>query len=239
MKHDRSESGNILLIILVAIALLAGLTMTLMRSDVTDADSVAPEQAKVIASQVMAQARGVEQAVQTLIQKGCSEQTISFENDIVAGYANAGAPADNSCHVFERAGAGLPWPTPPALANDGSAWRMLGGNAVGGVSLTDDGSCASGCIDLIAVLPNVTLSVCKQLNGLAGTTAATASPPVDAGDFDGTTKIAGFSSTAAGTAVLDGGSVLSGKRTGCFAATNVDGASAAGTYWFYHVLSVR
>ena len=171
-----SESGNILVIILVAIALLAGLTMTLMRSDVTDADSVAPEQAKVIASQVMAQARGVEQAVQTLIQKGCSEQTISFENDIVAGYANAGAPADNSCHVFERAGAGLPWPTPPAQANDGSAWRMLGGNAVGGVSLTDDGSCASGCIDLIAVLPNVTLSVCKQLNGLAGTTAATASP---------------------------------------------------------------
>ena len=38
------------MIILVAIALLAGLTMTLMRSDVTDADSVAPEQAKVIAS---------------------------------------------------------------------------------------------------------------------------------------------------------------------------------------------
>lgn len=234
-----SSNGNALFIVLIAIALLAALTMTLMRSDMTDTDSVSPEQAKVMASQIMGQARGFEQAVASLLQKGCSEQTISFENTLVAGYANADAPSDDSCHVFERAGAGLSWPSPPPSANDGSAWRMLGGNAVSGVTRSDDGTCASGCIDFLAVLPNVSLNVCKQLNALARTADASDAPPVDQGNFDGTTKIAGVNGTAVGEPVSDGGSVLSGKRTGCFEPTNVDSSSAAGTYWFYHVMLVR
>jgi hypothetical protein len=233
------QSGNILVIILIAITLIAGLSMAVMRSDVTDADSVAPEQARVIATQIMSQARKLEESSKTLVAQGCSEQELNFENTIVAGYVNASAPSDDHCDVFKRAGAGLAWPTPPGNANDGSAWQMLAGNAVGGVTLTDDGACASGCIDLLAVLPNVGLSVCRQLNALAGVTAATADPPVDFGDFDGTTKIAGFDATAAGVALLDAGTLLSGKRTGCFEATTVDSIPVAGTYWFYHVLVVR
>lgn len=231
--------GNVLVIILVAIALLAALTMTIMRSDVTDADSVAPEQAKIIASQVMGQARTLEQAVSTLISKGCSEQEINFENTVVAGYTNADAPVDHTCDLFVRAGAGLSWPTPPKNANDESPWRMMAGNAVDGVTRTDDGACASGCIDLMAVLPNVGINVCKQLNTLAKTTAAADAPPVDLGNFDATTKIAGFNDTAVGVPVLDVGSVLSGAPSGCFEATNIDGVAAGGTYWFYHVLLVR
>lgn len=244
MKHVKipptdAESGNILIIILVAIALIGALTMTVMRSDVTDADAVAPEQAKIIAAQTMGQARTFEQAVKTLIARGCSEQEINFENTIVAGYTNGGAPADDHCDVFDRDGAGLAWSNPSANANDGSSWRLLAGNAVDGVTTTDDGACASGCIDLLAVLPNVTLNVCKQLNAIAKVTAASDAPPVDLGNFDATTKIAGFDAVAAGVAVLDTGALLSGKRTGCFEATNVDGAPAGDTYWFYHVLLVR
>lgn len=234
-----TQSGNVLVIVLIAIALLAALTMTVMRSDVTDADSVAPEQAKIIASQVAAQARTLEQAVSTLITKGCSEQDISFENDVVTGYTNATAPADYTCHVFKRAGAGLSWPMPPANANDGSAWLLIAGNAVDGVTRTDDGTCVSGCIDLMAVLPNVGINVCKQLNALGQVTAATNDPPVDDSNFDASTKIAGFDATAVGVDVSDVGSVLSGKQSGCFEATNVDGVASGGTYWFYHVLLVR
>jgi type II secretory pathway pseudopilin PulG len=233
------ERGNVLVLILVAIALLAALSMAIMRSDVTDADSVAPEQARVIASQIMAQARTVEGAVKTLIAKGCSEQTVNFENTTVAGYTNVDAPADETCDVFKRAGAGLAWPIPPTNSNDGSNWLFLGGNAVDGVTTTDDGACASGCIDLMAVLPHVGLNVCKQLNALAGVTAASTAPPVDTGDFNATTKIAGFNATAVGDDIDDAGTVLQGRHTGCFEPTNVDGADDSGTYWFYHVLLVR
>lgn len=233
------QRGNVLVIILIAIALLAALSMAIMRSDVTDADSVSPEQGKVMASQIMAQARAAENAVKTLIAKGCSEQTINFENTVVAGYTNADAPADETCDVFKRAGAGLAWPLPPTNANDGSDWRFLAGNAVDAVTTTDDGTCASGCIDLLAVLPNLSLNVCKQLNAIAGVTAASDAPPIDTGDFDGGTKIAGFDGAAAGEGLNDAGTVLQGQNTGCFEPTTVDGVAADGTYWFYHVLLVR
>lgn len=232
--------GNVLVIILVAVVLIAALSMTLMRSDVTDADAVSPEQAKIMGSQIMGQARSLEQAVKTLIGRGCSEQELNFDNTIVAGYTNAGAPSGNRCDIFHRDGAGLGWPNPPANSNDGSSWRMLAGNAVDGVATSDDGTCASGCIDLMAALPNVSLNVCKQLNALAGTTGFADTPPVDLVDFDGTIKIAGFSATDPGEPVLDVGTILSGRRSGCFEATNVSGApAAAGSYWFYHVLLVR
>jgi hypothetical protein len=92
---------------------------------------------------------------------------------------------------------------------------------------------------LLAVVPNVTLAVCRQLNALTLGTSTTAAPPQEVGDFDGTTKIAGFNATATGELVSDAGSVMYGKRDACFQANNIDGASAVGTYWYYHVLLVR
>ena len=234
--------GNALVFILVAIALIAALTYTLMRSDATDADAVAPEQAKIMASQILSQARNLEQAAKTLQSRGCSEGGISFENAVAAGYANANAPGDKSCHVFEREGSGLAWPVAPANANDGSTWRILAGDAVTGVSQLDDPSaCAAGCIDPLAVLPNVNVIVCQQINALLGVTSSTAAPPIDSGNFDGTSKWTdtGFDPAAAGVAVGDVGLVLSGKPAGCFEATNVDGVPSAGTYWFYQVLLTR
>lgn len=239
MNRNPTECGNVLILILIAIALIGILTMTVMRSSVTDADAVAPEQARIVATQVLSQARGLEQAVKNLLNQGCSEQTLNFDNPIVAGYANGAAPSDDSCDVFNSKGGGLLWPTPPSQANDGSDWRILAGNAVGGVTLTDDGACASGCIDPMIVLPNVTLAVCQQLNILSGVTTEITTPPVDAGDVDGTTKFVGVSAAGIGTAVLDAGNVLNAHPTGCFEATTVDSVAAAGTYWFYHVLIVR
>lgn len=234
------QRGNALFIILIAIALLASLTIVLTRSDVTDSDSVAPERARIMASQIMGQARNLEQTVKTMISRGCSEQQINFANPVVSGYTNPSAPADKSCDLFQSAGGGLTWPRPIANGNDGSDWIFLGNNSVGGVTLTDDGSCSAGCIDLIAALPNVTLDVCKQLNALAGVTSAATTPPTDAGNFDGTTKITTFSTTNVGEIILDAGNVLLGKPTGCFHPTQVSGAAAgADIYWFYHTLVIR
>jgi hypothetical protein len=134
MQHAQNARGNVLFILLIAIALIAALTMTVMRSDVSDVDSVAPEQARLLAGRILNQARTLEQAVTTLRSKGCSEQQLSFYTTLVAGYTNADAPVDKSCDIFEREGAGLSWPNPPDLSNDGSAWRMMAGNAVGGVT---------------------------------------------------------------------------------------------------------
>lgn len=239
MPSFSRSRGNALVFILVAIALVAALTFSLMRSDATDADAIAPEQAKIMGGQILSQARSLEQAVKTLQARGCGEGGISFENSVIAGYANANAPADKSCHVFEREGTGLSWPLPSPHANDGSPWRILGGNAVGGVSQLDDPSgCTAGCIDPMAVLPNVTLTVCQQLNALSGFAAT---PPVDTGDFDGTSKMtdAGFNATATGESVSAAGGGLTGRRSGCFQATAVNGVPVAGAYWFYHVLIVR
>lgn len=239
-----AQTGNILILLLIAIALLAGLSMMVMRSGVLDADAVAPEQAKITAAQVMERARNVEQAVKNLLANGCSEQTLNFENPIVAGYANGNAPADDSCDVFKPAGGGLLWPDIPAQASTSGNWLIIADNAVGGLTQTDDGTCSSaGCIDPMIMLPNVPEAVCQQINILAGVTTGLTAPPVDAGNVNAAQKwvaMDALDAASAGTPLLDAGNVLKGRPTGCFDPTNVDGVGAgAGVYYFYHVLVTR
>jgi hypothetical protein len=48
---------------------------------------------------------------------GCTDEQISFENNIVSGYTNTNAPADYSCHIFHPDGGGLTWLSPPTGAS--------------------------------------------------------------------------------------------------------------------------
>ena len=57
----------------------------------------------------------IENAVQGLLARGCSENDISFWTDTDNNgtedgsddYYNANSPTDHSCHVFDTAGAGM------------------------------------------------------------------------------------------------------------------------------------
>ncbi len=189
-----NANGNVMVIILIMIALLAAVTITITRMGDNTAE-VSQEEASVIASQVLRQAKTIANGVDGLLAKGCSITQLSFENSTVTGYTNAQSPSDKSCWLFDAAGAGLSFPTPPPKANDGSKqWIFDRNQAVLGVGPERETGVANtsstcnaatpNCQDLVMLLPLVDMNVCKAINFLLGLSSYAASPIQNLGKFD-------------------------------------------------------
>lgn len=111
----KTQSGNALWLILIAIFLLGGLTVLLSRAGNQTEDTGSGEKTQIVASEVLRYGADIETAIKTLLGRGCSENEISLwhdsngdnlENSADANY-NSDAPTDHSCHVFHVDGAGL------------------------------------------------------------------------------------------------------------------------------------
>ncbi len=237
----RKASGNILLIVLIGIGLFAALMFFLSRDKSYDAG--AAENAALEVQQITAYAEKINGAVQNvMLQNHCLVTQISFQNTTVAGYTNG---ANTACMIFDLAGGGMIFQTPPTAAVDNAAATAAGSALAGnyyfegngcvnnaGTGPTDNGSgpaCAATNADLILVMPFVTQTVCAQINQI--TMNSTTIPTVTAATFDGTK----FTGTYAGTYTIG---VASGTTypSGCYHTS----ASPPGTgYHFYSVLTAN
>lgn len=224
----KAESGNALWFILLAIALLAALTITITRGSDTSEQSGDVERQRVLASDTLRYAKSVEQAVEQMRQRGTSESDISFENGFVGGYAN-GNCGSNDCKVFHVEGGGIAFRSANSLVS-GDSWLFTGANSVAGAGEDGTGATSSFDNELIMMLPDISAAVCGRINtelGIAGI-------PQDTTKADVATKFAG---------VFPNGQVIEnmgGEKTGCFEGNQDDGgASIAGKYYFYHTLIQR
>lgn len=176
------QRGNALIIILIIIALLGALTVTVTRMGEQEND-VSQEEASILASQVLRQAKTITNAVEGLLAKGCSINQLSFENSVEGGYENLHSPPDKSCWVFDVAGAGLSFPVAPSAANNGSKWIIARHNNIAGVGPERETGvqCSARCEDLLLVLPLVSLNVCKALNAQVNLSPFSSAPPQNQG----------------------------------------------------------
>ena len=117
-EEDKRQKGNALFFILVAIGLLGLLTVMLSRSGSSTTETGDYEQNVIVANEILSYAKNIENAVQGLLARGCSENELSFWHDSNGDgvedasddYFNTVSDrADRSCHVFDVAGAGLNW----------------------------------------------------------------------------------------------------------------------------------
>src|SRR5262245_7145714 len=116
----KSQSGNALWFILIAIVLLGALTMLLTRSGSTSSQSGNVERLRITASQILRYAKGLESAVDQMKTRGVSENEISFQNSTTAtNYTNATCTRTD-CKVFDVGGGGQDYKAAPSGANDGS-----------------------------------------------------------------------------------------------------------------------
>lgn len=182
-----SERGNVLVYILLAIVLIAALSYAVSStSRHTNTQTVSDGQASTFATEILTYANAAASAAAKLKLRGCTDAQFSFENGTVAGYTNAGAPADESCHVFAPPGGTITWTTPPSGMNDGTAWFYTGAAVVhndAGVFSTN----VAGNADLIMMLFGLPQSVCTKINTRLGITGI----PVDDGAYASTTKFTG------------------------------------------------
>ena len=106
------QRGSAIVWILIMVALFAALTYTMSEGSRTGESQLGDQQAGLAATEILDYGRNIKNAVQQLLINGCSDTEISFENDVVAGYTNANAPTDKSCHVFHPNGGGMRYQGP-------------------------------------------------------------------------------------------------------------------------------
>jgi type II secretory pathway pseudopilin PulG len=251
----KNQSGNVLIFILIAIGLMGLLTATLTRSSNTTNDTGEYERNEIVASEILRYAKSVENAVQSLIARGCSENELSFWHDSngdgVEGaaddYYNANSPTDHSCHVFEPEGAGLTHITPNEnwLDTSLSAEPFYNEivfadtsciNDVGGTDTTancaTDGSAHN--TDIIMFVTYIKQSICQSINR----TQNIADIPVDSGAMFANSSNVFFNGAFLNLnniGVVNSGTSLNGKATACAEADTVPDKG----YHFYHVLHAR
>ncbi len=185
------------------------------------------EHMRIKSSQILRYAKSLEAAIQDLQMRGCSENEISFENTVQAGYTNANSPTTQACHLFERAGTGLKWKRITSeLLSSGESMLITGEVTVFGIG-RDAG--ASGA-DLLVVIP-VSQDLCSEINtsfGISNTIAQiTSNINAWPGKYTGSFTAAQELGNGVGKAPD-----VNAEPTGCIIDAN-------GIYVFYHVLIER
>ncbi len=233
-SSDRSQHGNALWFILVAIVLLGALTVLLSRSGTSVNQSGDVEQARIRAGQIMRWAKGIEVTLEQMKLRGISESNISFENDVTAtDYTNADCTT-NDCKIFANGGGGQTYLAPSLGMNDGSEWIFTGANNVGTVDYPIGTTESRAGNDLILLLPDANETLCLQINRELGIGTSGMLPEDSTGisteAFTGT-----YNSTLV---VLDGDGApfeLNGRSSGCFVDTNPN----PDVIYFYYVVLAR
>ena len=233
MQKSHPERGNILFIILIAIALIGMLTAAILNSGGTESANIDSETLTIRASEVQRYSSELERAVNYVLQNGFSESDIRFAHtNAPSAYGDLSGDADKTDQVFHRSGGGANYRTPSSDISSASQWEFYG--------TTHLPSVGSSRAEHIAVLPNVTQQFCDKINTLN----SQASTPTDTGTclwsdttnrFNDSVQFLSSPNTVDET-TFDQDTNTSAARTalqGCVT------CSTGSTLHFYHVILAR
>lgn len=220
MAHpSTTEQGSVLMWILIAVVLLAGLTAAMNQGSRTSTGVVTGQEARLAASEIMSYSNTVKQAVHRLLLKGCSEGDISFQWSQWQSselYDNTSSPPDESCHVFSPKGGGVSgrfadksWldPSLSTLVNYGDI------TYTGNIRILDVGTDQP---ELVMYIAYIRPEICEALNDMLGM-----SKPLPAdGASGGVNRFLGDYSLASNPDLGDEESRLKGKTAFCFQNTD-------------------
>ena len=258
-QHNSNDAGNVLFMILIAVAALASLTFSVMQSQRGASLNLNKEQVATQIDEMISYAALVERGLNAaLLEGGCDLTEVSFDHpdrpdyNSANQYLNPNSPVDYSCHIFDPdtgavSGGGVPYKLPPSLSV--SVGTTAGYEII---RLRVDGIGTSNAsweaVDLV-LAAGVTEDMCILINDKLGITNPSGTPPVEGfvtGDFPksgferwpydlaGSPEYNGF--PPAGGALLDGpSSELTGKKAGCFESTY----SSNEGFQFYYVILAR
>ncbi|PCJ98166.1 MAG: hypothetical protein COA45_08430 [Zetaproteobacteria bacterium] len=229
-KTHNNSSGNVLFLILIAVALFAALSYAVTSSSRTSKSSASSETTLIASAEIVQYGSTLENAVTyLLVSKKCAAEEISFERAPFDGsdplYVNTNAPNNFSCHIFHPNGGRAATLKPPKNANDGREWAYIETRVLGiGVDQT---ACGSECHEILIVLGGLRKSTCQKLNKrLSGSDII---PVQDNGQAYESKAFQGIFNVSSNTDI-DQGAI--GYNALCT-------QDAAGTYYYYHVLLPR
>lgn len=239
-----SQSGNVLFYILLAVMLLAALAYAVAQGGRGSANNVSAEKARLFSTEILGYGDVVANAADQLGLRGYSDTQISFENNIVSGYANVNCTED-VCKVFALDGGGVNYmkPNDEWLDTAQNGQPRYGELYIHNRSNVED--VGTGNDDLILFVPYVKKEVCAAINKLLGIVPASRDVPRETnGPFAVNVKFDGVYVQVADRKVSGDGTtgepeILFGKQAGCTESSGGASNPPAGTYHFFKVLVAR
>ncbi|MCK5285037.1 MAG: hypothetical protein KAJ86_05565 [Alphaproteobacteria bacterium] len=242
-KNRCSERGNVLFLILIAVALFAALSYAVTQSTRTGGGSGDNETALISSAQLTQYPASLRTAIVRMIIGGVNIGDLEFNTP--ANFSNC--TTGNKYCVFHPSGGGATYATAPAdmMASTGGntagTWYFNGENQIHllGTSSGDETPVLAN-VDLIAFLPGISLTLCSRINEELGLPI---SPPVDGGidyatqmiNTDGSTPTGLCSACGLGETIGSDTASLDGQPFGCF----IEDGGANDVYVYYHVLVER
>lgn len=240
-EYRQSERGNVLFLILIAVALFAALSYAVTQSSRSGGGDAGKETNLINSAQLTQYPAGIRTAIVRMIVGGVDVTTLSFNAPSDFTNLVSGPVSVEASGVFFPDGGGATYTQAPSeiMANPNAlgTWVFNAENEINLVGTTDPGASPTlGTADIIAFLPGISLSVCNRINDQLGVTSSSGPPPVESGIDVSTDMVAvaavpegiGFSGGRIGGDVTE----LNGQPFGCF-------QQPAGTYIYYHVLIER
>lgn len=238
IENKRSgERGNVLFLILIAVALFAALSYAVTQSTRSGSGDASSETNLISSAQLTQYPAGIRTAIVRMIIAGTPVNDLLFN---VPSDFDSIPSGDEKFAVFHPLGGGSIYTnaSQDMLASGQSGqWYYNAALQIADVGLTDAGGGAGN--DLIAFLPGVSQNVCRKINeelGIGNVTptgpAYTPTGAVEGASTDYMNEAYTFPSADATLTIgEDGDTVLAGQPFGCY----VNG----GTYVYYHVLVER
>jgi hypothetical protein len=167
-----SERGNVLFLILIAVALFAALSYAVTQSTRSGGGDASKETNLVNAAGVTQYPASVKTAItRMIVSNGTDADSLLFNTPSTYGSFTTTYPATNG--VFHPTGGGATYTDAPAnVMQSGSpgTWHFNGENQV--TNIGTSGTLSASTADVIAFLPGVKKAVCDSIHGKLGISTA-------------------------------------------------------------------
>ncbi len=237
-QNKTKQSGNVLFLILIAVALFAALSYAVTQSSRSGGDGIARDKAKLVAAQIIQYGSSLEQAITRMkLINRCTDEQISFHITGNADYAvyEHTPPSLDRCKVFHpEGGAMLPLTIDAKwLDSAHAADTYYGKSYYASVKLGHNTNGLAGTAehDLTFLLPYLSKEVCEEISSRLGNAPifqednSIAVNPYFSGDY---TQVSGSD--------INNGAYDGKRYSGCIRS---NAPFVVGNYMYFHGINIR
>ena len=227
---NNEERGNVLFLILIAVALFAALSYAVTQS--TRGGGDADNETSLISSASLTQYPASLKT--TLLRMQISDGVASTRVEFNPPSDSSNCTDSGANCIFNSAGGGASYQTAPSNVAGGASWIFNSNNDIHDVGTNSGGTPTAATAELIAFLPGISATICRKINDEFGITDIPTESGIEMAAANDQTSPDGSAaptpSFAANQVIGDNVAALDGKPFGCF-------QQPAGTYHYYHALS--
>lgn len=243
MKNRNSESGNVLFLILIAVALFAALSYAVTSSSRSGGGDANKETNLISSATITQYPASIRTAILRMqVSGGVATADLEFNAPSDFGNCSTIGGVQGAYCVFHPSGGGATYTQAPAdvMANGNlGTWTFNGDFEIVNIGITTSGDAAGN--EIIAFLPGISEGVCTRINdelGIASTPVVASSiagaDPTTEGYLRIMDDVVDYATTndiTLGTGGVATTDALDGHAYGCFRNT------ASGDFVYFHVMA--